>query len=217
MINIIPAILTSDYNEFKNILNNLVASEIMFPVVQIDIMDGVFVPNKSFSERNELNTLPHNFDFELHLLTAHPLEEIKTWQKVTAVKKVIIAIESQDDIMETIKLARELDWSVELSVNPETPLEKIDRFIDHIDSVLFLTVTPGAQGNPLIPEVGEKIKKYKELYPHMTCSADGGITPENIALFSSWGTDYFCVGSALVKQPDIKLAYNNLEKSLENI
>lgn len=214
---IIPTILTSDFTEFKTILNNLSATEILFPFVQIDVMDGIFVPNKSFSERNELNDLPHNFDFELHLMVAHPLEEIKTWAKVSAVRKAIIAVESQEDIMPAIKLARELDWEVELSVNPETPLEKVDPFIDHIDSVLFLAVTPGAQGNPFIPAVGEKIKQFKELYAHMTCSVDGGITPENIALINSWGAEYFCVGSALVKQPDIKLAYDKLINSLESI
>ncbi len=212
---IIPAILTSDFFEFKNILNNLSATEIIFPFVQIDVMDGVFVPNKSFSERKEINSVPHNLDLELHLMVAHPLEEIKTWAEVLTVKKAVIAVESQEDIMAAIKLTRELDWAVGLSVNPETSLEKIDQYMDHVDSVLFLTVTPGAQGNPFIPAVGEKIKKFKELYPHMTCSVDGGVTPENIALISSWGTDYFCVGSALVKQPDIKLAYEKLVKSLE--
>lgn len=214
---IIPTILTSDFTEFKTILSNLSTTEILFPFVQIDVMDGIFVPNKSFSERNELNALPHNFDFELHLMVAHPLEEIKTWAKVLAIRKVIIAVESQEDIMPAIKLARELDWAVELSINPETPLEKVDPFIDHIDSVLFMTTTPGAQGNPFIPAVGEKIKQFKELYAHMTCSVDGGVTPENIALISSWGAEYFCVGSALVKQLDIKLAYDKLINSLESI
>ncbi len=214
---IIPAVLTSDFTEFKTILSNLTATEIMFPFVQIDVMDGVFVPNKSFSEREELNTLPHDFDFELHLMVNNPLEEIETWKNVSAVRKVLIAVESKEDVMSAIKMARDLDWAVGLSVNPETPLEAVDPFIDHVDSVLFLTVTPGAQGNPFIPTVGEKIKKFKDLYAHMTCSVDGGVTPENIALISSWGTDYYCVGSALIKQPDIKIAYDNLINSLDSI
>jgi len=213
---IIPTILTSDFAEFKTTLINLSATKILFPFVQIDIMDGLFVPNKSFPERNEINSLPHNFDLELHLMVVHPFEEIKTWKEVSTIKKATIAIESQEDIGAAIKLARGLDWAVGLSINPETPLEMVDKFIDHVDSVLFLTVTPGAQGKPLIPAVGEKIKKFKELYPHMTCSVDGGITPKNIAMISNWGADYFCVGSALIKQPDIKLAYNNLVESLEN-
>ena len=216
MDTIIPAILTSDFKEFKTILSKLTASEILFPFVQIDVMDGVFVPNKSFLERKEINSIPHDFDIDLHLMVIHPLEEIKIWQEVLSVKKVTIAVESQEDIMPAIKLARALDWAVGLSINPETPLEKVDKFIDHIDSVLFLTVTPGAQGNSFIPTVGEKIKKFRELYPHITCIVDGGVTPENIALISSWGAEYFCIGSSLVRQPDIKLAYDKLIKSLEN-
>lgn len=213
---IIPAILTSDFAEFKNILQKLIDSELTFPLVQIDVMDGFFVPNKSFAEREEINNLTHNFNFELHLLVADPEKEIKTWKNVTAVKKVIIAVENQEKVTPAIKLAREYNWSVGLSVNPETPLEQIAPYIDHIDSVLFLTVTPGAQGNPFLENVGEKIQKFKQLYPNMTCAVDGGITPENIALINSWGAEYFCVGSALVKQPDIKIAYNNLQNSLEN-
>lgn len=213
---IIPAVLTSDFTEFKNTLQKLTDSDLMFPLVEIDVMDGIFVPNKSFSEREEINSLTHNFYFELHLLVADPEKEIATWKNVTAVKKAIIAVENQEKVMGAIQLAREYDWSVGLSVNPETPLEQIDQYIDHVDSVLFLTVTPGAQGNPFIENVEEKIRKFKQLYPNMTCVVDGGINPENIALINSWGAEYFCVGSALVKQPDIKIAYNNLQNSLEN-
>lgn len=217
MNTIIPTILTDNFNEFKNKLDNLITSEIIFPFIQIDVMDGKFVNNISFKEREEINQISQKFDFELHLMVEHPINEIETWKKVSSIKKVLIPVEGKDDIQKAIKLARDLDWSVGLSVNPETSLEKIDPHIDHIDSVLFLTVNPGAQGNPLIPEVGEKVKKFKETYAHMTCSVDGGINTQNIALVNSWGADYFCIGSALIGQSDIKTAYNNLINSLENI
>jgi len=216
MNTIIPAILTSDFSDFKNKLAKLVASDILFPFIQIDVMDGKFVNSTSFKERDEINSLSHEFDFELHLMVEHPIAEMETWENVLAVKKVLIPIESKDDILTAIKDARALDWSVGLSVNPETPLDQIDQYIDHIDSVLFLTVTPGAQGNPFIPNVEEKIKKFKDTYAHITVEVDGGVTPENIGQINNWGVDYFCVGNALINQEDILSSYNNLTNSLEN-
>lgn len=71
---IVPAILVPTFDEFEKQARRL---EGVFDLVQIDIMDGVFVKNRSFKEIERINGLGLNLNFELHIMAEHPLEELE--------------------------------------------------------------------------------------------------------------------------------------------
>jgi ribulose-phosphate 3-epimerase len=65
---VIPAILAERENDFFYLIRQ---AEAFTDYVQIDIMDGFFVPSRSFPVP-ALNRLTTTLDFEIHLMVKHP-------------------------------------------------------------------------------------------------------------------------------------------------
>ncbi|TAN33776.1 ribulose-phosphate 3-epimerase [Patescibacteria group bacterium] len=213
---IIPTILVSSFDEFATQAKKLKG---VCDYAQIDVMDGVFVPNKSFGDIEKINGLKSGLKWELHLMAADPLAEMEKWKEVKNVFRVIFHIETADDPEKIIAAIHGNCWQAGIALNPETPLSAIEPYLNLVDLVLFLTVRPGKQGAKFLPEVKEKVKTLVSLplleggqgrgYRPLI-AVDGGIKSSNIAEIKSWGVDIFCVGSALVMAKDIKKTYKEL-------
>lgn len=207
---IIPAILVKTFDDFAQQAKKLSFA----PLVQIDVMDGEFVPNKSFEEIDKINELNLNNKWELHLMVNHPLKEIEKWKKVKNIKRVIFHIECEDHPSEVIKTIKENDWEVAIAINPETDKYDILPYISQIDEILFMTVHPGQQGAPFVEEVQDNIIELKKIleikHADIIVAADGSIKKNNIQKIKSWGVNNFCVGSAIISAPDPKVAYEEL-------
>ena len=81
--------------------------------------------------------------------------------------------------------------------------------------VLFMSVHPGFYGSAFIPEVLSKIVEFKKLFPHKTVGIDGGVKLENVHLIARIGIEHICVGSALLKAPDPRKAYEKFMKIIQ--
>ncbi len=206
-MNITPAILVSTYSELEKQLKKI---EPFFEKVQLDIMDGVFVDNKSFNY-NEERSLSEYFKklnietkIELHLMVKNPLQEIEKWKDVENVFRVIFHIESDDRPNEVIIKIINSGWQVGMSINPDTELDKIMPYLNNIEVLQFMTVIPGNQENPFVEKVGEKIQKISKQENGPLISVDGGVNENNILLIKSWGVDIFNIGAVLMKSENIK-------------
>ncbi|MCX6780071.1 MAG: ribulose-phosphate 3-epimerase, partial [Candidatus Magasanikbacteria bacterium] len=155
---IIPAILVQTFSEFEQQAKKLSFS----PIIQIDVMDGRFVPNKSFEEIDKINGLNLKTEWELHLMVEHPIAELEKWKDVKNIFRVIFHLECLDDIEKTIEAIKKYGFEAGIALNPKTPVEKIHNFLKDIEVVMFMTVYPGRQGAPFVPEVEKQVKKlYK--------------------------------------------------------
>ncbi len=208
-----PTILVPTFEQFAEQIRRV---EGLFDYAQIDVMDGKFVNNFSFPEIERINELNSLLKWELHLMVARPLIEMKKWAGVKNVFRVIFAIEAEDSPTECIAFAREQGWQVGTMLKPKTPLSAVEPYLDQLDVVLFMTVEPGHQGNPFLPEVGEKIKVFTALSKRPTCAVDGGVSAETIPLLKSWGVEIFNVGSALLREADTQIAYYTLTQALKD-
>jgi len=209
---IIPAILEKTFNGFEEQINKLPFSSI----IQIDVMDGEFVDNKSFEEIEKIDNLKLSHEWELHLMVNHPLQAIDKWKKIKNIKRVIFHIESEDHPQEVIKKIKENHWQVGIAINPETDNSEVLPYISQIDEVLFMTVHPGQQGASFLPEMKEKIMTMKKLLEtknaDVIIAADGAIKKNNIQEIKNWGVENFCIGSAVTLAPNPKEAYEELLK-----
>lgn len=209
---IIPAILVKTFAEFEEQAKKLSFS----PIIQIDVMDGKFVPNKSFEEIEKINNLNLKNEWELHLMVEHPVAELEKWKKVKNITRVIFHFECQDDIAETIEVIKKNGFDAGLALNPETTVEKILPFIKDLEVILFLTVHPGRQGAPFVPEVEKHIKKLNKILSERNyrpqIAVDGAIKKENIEMVKKWGVHNFCVGSAISQASDSQEAFNQLNQ-----
>lgn len=189
---IAPAILVSNFKDFADQTKHL---ESFFEYAQIDVMDGIFVTNKSFAGIEKINDLETKLKFELHLMVEHPLEELKKWQNVKNIFRVIFHIESKDDPQTCIDEILKYGWQAGIALNPETPLTVIEPYYKLVDVVMFMTVHPGEHGAPYLPEVREKIKEFCNWSDRPMCAVDGGINSENMEELKSIGVEIFNIGS----------------------
>lgn len=207
MSQIIPAILTDDPQSLELMVRQ---AETFADWVQFDIMDGRFVPSKSITHEN-IKEISTTLGWEAHLMVIEP-EKYLTGFKHAGAQKVVFHYEATQQPLEVISRARELKLKVGLAINPDTPISDILSLIDDLDSVLFLSVHPGFYGKEFIPEVLDKITKFRATFPYTETGIDGGIKESNIAMVAKCGVDYIYVGSAIFLQQNPGESYRRLTK-----
>ncbi len=201
---IVPALLSAKKQEIQAMIDS--CSQFA-ELIQIDIMDGKFVGSKSINTK-ELTELKVSFDNELHLMVADPFAWIDPACKINS-KRIIFHIETKVDHLKLIKEIKKSNREAGVCLNPQTQIEKLDPLIDQVDLVLFMSVNPGFYGAPFIPEVLEKIKKFKQIWPHKKTAIDGGIKKDNFIAIKNIEINQICIGSAILKANNPQQAFNN--------
>jgi ribulose-phosphate 3-epimerase len=204
-IRIIPAVLTDSPETLNTLLKQ---AESFTDYIQIDIMDGEFVPSRSITWE-QIAGISTKLTWEAHLMVEQPEKHLEHFKKAGA-RKIIFHYEAAPAPEKTIAMARNLGIEMGLAVNPETPVSRILPLVGNIDSVLFLSVHPGFYGAKFIPEVLGKISELRLAQPALKMGIDGGIKESNIAQIASSGVDEICVGSAIFNQPQPAESYRKL-------
>jgi ribulose-phosphate 3-epimerase len=209
-MNIVPAVLT----EKKEELIVMLAQSAQFcDYVQIDIMDGSFVPSRSVRQE-DLEGIPVPLRFEAHLMVVEPEAWLDAITQL-GVERIIYHCEIDKDHRRLIRTIRNCGVGVGLAVNPDTPLEVFRDFVPEVDTVLFMTVNPGFYGSKFVPQVIPKIKEFRKLFPHTNIGIDGGMTYDTIGEVAHLGLDYICIGSAIFKAPHPPCAFANFKKIVD--
>jgi ribulose-phosphate 3-epimerase len=206
---IVPAILSEDFNEF---LLRLKQAESFVDYVQIDLMDGFFVPSISFPA-DKLNIIQTSLSFEIHLMVQHPLAFMSQIDN-PHIKKALFHFESDVKHIDFINQMKKRGITTGLAIKPETEIGEFRKIAQDVDTLMFLTVDPCCYGLPFKPEVLEKIEKAKHIFPGKTISADGGVSLENLKLFYDIGVDYVCVGSRIFLDDNPKENYTRFIEKL---
>ena len=188
-LEIVPAILVKERSE---LLTRISLVKDLVNIIQIDIMDGKFVPNQTIGI-SDLKNLP-KANYEFHWMVCDPINWINKMPGDHMHLVHIETISSFDDIQETV---RKVGGSVGLALNPETPLDKIIPYIDDVDEVLVMTVHPGFSGQTYISEMQSKIKKLRELRPELNIEVDGGIDTKTASHAYHSGANLLAAASAI--------------------
>ena len=204
-IQVVPAILSDDINALENMVRQ---AETFASYVQIDIMDGRFVPSQSITWQ-QLSTVPVKLNWEAHLMVLNPEDYLSGFRQAGA-QKIIFHYEATALPGKVISKTRELGLNVGLAINPDTPVSAFISLTDEVDSVLFLTVNPGFYGSKFIPEVMNKVEELRRLRPGIEIGVDGGIKEVNIQQVAKSGVDVIYVGSAIFLQPQPGESYHQL-------
>jgi len=202
---IIPAIIAKNQEEFTKKINSV---KDYVKIIQLDFMDGKFVPNNSIDFDFELPE--SNCKFEAHLMIKNPDKWIK--KNISKIDTILVHFESCNNIEEIIKMVKSENKKAGIVINPETDIDSILRFLDDIDQVLIMTVNPGFYGSPFLQETLEKITEIRKIKADIDIEVDGGITDKTIKLADKAGANLFVSGSYIIKSDDIKNAVEKLEK-----
>lgn len=206
---IVPAVLTDRPDELKKMIAQ---SEGFCDLVQIDIMDGKFVPSRSISAE-DLAKIKTGLKLEIHLMVSEPGRYLEPFKKAGA-KRIVFHYESKEDPAEVISKIRALGMEAGIAINPETPVSKVEKYFKDIDILLFLSVDPGFYGSKFIPEVCDKARAVIGKKDRPVIAMDGGLKAENILMIKDAGVDLACVGSGLFGKGDPKENYRNLTEVL---
>ena len=204
-IRVVPAILTDDPQSLKTMLQQ---AESFTDYVQIDVMDGKFVPSRSITWE-QIAGIPTRTRWEVHLMVEQPETQLENYQRAGAAR-AIFHYEATSEPGRVIAAARKLGLEVGVAVNPETAVADILPLTGEVDTVLFLAVHPGFYGAKFIPEVLDKIAGLREARPDLSIGIDGGIKENNIAQIAQSGVNDIFVGSAIFLQPDPGASYRKL-------
>ncbi len=204
MAQIIPALLEKDINEIQRKLDSL---EDLVDWAQIDLADGDFVEN-ILVDREKLSSLNTNINLEAHLMVSNPEEWIQ-YLNPEIFKRIYFHIEAMPEPGDLIVEIRENDIEAGLAINVETPLSAIQEHADRVDSILFMSVDPGLQGQDFNLEVLTKINEFYNEFPDHLVAIDGGVNINNFMDIISSGVDNISIGSAIFNNNDI---INNIKK-----
>lgn len=208
---IVPSVLTDRLDQFRDILKK---AETFTDYVQIDFMDGLFVPSKSVSPK-DIAGVKTPLVCEAHLMVEKP-EQYLTDLKRFGFKRIIFHYEADSQPRAVIRTIREQGIESGMAINPETHISRLDSLVSELDSVLFLSVRPGFYGSSFIPAALDKIPEFRQRYPSIVIGIDGGVALDNISKINALGVDYACVGSRIFLSEDPAASYGELEKKAED-
>jgi ribulose-phosphate 3-epimerase len=205
-IAVVPAVLTDNPQSLKDMLES---AETFTDFVQIDIMDGLFVPSKSITAA-DISSVRIGINWEAHLMVNNPECYIQDFVSAGA-RQIIFHYEATKSHEKIIDMIHGAGLKAGVAINPDTGISVLAPFINKLDSVLFMSVIPGYYGSKFIPEVLDKIIDFRKKYPNVHTGIDGGIKENNIATVSETGVNSICVGSAVFCQDSPAQSFKRLE------
>jgi ribulose-phosphate 3-epimerase len=204
---IIPAVISKTQRELDDIFSRIRDSA---RLLQLDIMDGKFVPNNSLDFDFKLPE--KKYLYEAHLMVDKPETWIdEYWPRVDTVIAHFESVENPERIIESVK---DKGKKIAFALNPETGIDSILSYLDRIDQVLIMTVKPGFYGSEFLPEMSDKIRKLRKLRPDLDLEVDGGIKPETIEKVNEAGANMFVSGSYLINSNEVEERIRILKKKI---
>lgn len=167
--------------------------------IQIDVMDGRFVPDITFGP-GVVRALSYEVEIKLdvHLMIVEPERHLAAFADAGA-DRIIVHQEACTHLHRTLQAIRELGVETGVTLNPGTPLSAIEEVLDLVDLVQIMTVNPGWGGQTFLHSQLDKIRRLHALLKQRELSipiaVDGGINTATAPLVVAAGATVLVAGS----------------------
>ena len=196
MVDIAPSMLGADFGRMRE------AAEMVGPhsaYLHMDVMDGHFVPNLTMGP-DLVKSLEGIAPLDVHLMVTDPIDFIKDFRDAGA--EIISVHVEANNPLKALESIKKNNMKAGIALNPSTPENSIEPFIDLADLILVMSVEPGYCGQDFHEDAVERVRHYKEAYPDKIIEVDGGIAPSNSERLADAGADILVAGSAIFKADD---------------
>lgn len=211
-VTICPSLLNCDFGILAEEIQS--AGRCGAVCVHWDVMDGDFVPNFTYgppiirSLRSQSELL-----FDTHLMMRHPEKYLDDFLDAGC-DSVTVHLEAAADPSEMIQRIQQKGALAGLAINPPTPVEQLEQWIDQVDLVLVMSVMPGFGGQKFDESVLEKIQWVRErASERLLIQVDGGVNRGTIQQAVKAGARLCVVGSAFYTAADRQAEFDALMAS----
>jgi len=199
MILIEPSILSADYARLGEQAREAEAAGAN--AIQIDVMDGHFVPNLTFGPGIVKALRPLvRLILDVHLMIDNPDDYLGVFAQAGA-NRLIVHQETCSHLNHTLQAIHELGIEAGVAINPGTPLSVIEEVMDLVDLIQIMTVNPGFGGQPFIYNQTDKIHRLRRMLDerglNMPIAVDGGIDCQTAPLVVAAGASVLVAGSSI--------------------
>ncbi len=218
---ICPSILESKVADYFKTLEKLSS---FFNWFQLDFADGQYVKNKTASMDDFLSEIKNkqqiitNIYFDFHLMIKDfesILEKLKnlSQEKKLKIKNIFIHYDLRPD---PLLFKKNFPFTIGLAINPQDEIDNLakDYNLKSIKSIQIMSVYPGAQGSPFVPQTIKKIEQLRNLNYRSLIFLDGAVNDQTISFIKSqkFLPDVICPGSYFTKAKN-----NEIKKRIKNL
>ena len=212
-IKIAPSILAADFGNLSR--DCTIVNKSNADWFHLDVMDGLFVPNISFgmpivSSIRKMTKKP----LDVHLMIIEPERYIDKFVEIGS-DILTVHIEATKEMNKILDKMKQSSIKSGIAINPDTPINKLDDYIDKVDLICLMGVHAGFGGQKFIEKTFDRLIELKRLINLKNSSAvieiDGGVDNTNCKKLKSLGADVLVAGSYIFKSSDINNAIDSLK------
>src|SRR5205823_4198736 len=217
MIGLVPSILSADFTRLGEQVREAEAAGAQR--IQIDIMDGHFVPNITMGPMIvEAVRRTTKLPLEAHLMITNPEDYIEDFAKAGA-DVIIVHQEACVHLNRVIQQIKKVSKQVGVALNPATPVFLLQDVLSLLDLVLIMTINPGFGGQELLPETLHKISQMRQIVTqrNLRCDieVDGGVHEATVPQIVKAGANLLVAGSAVFNEHEsVAQAMDRLRRAI---
>lgn len=206
MIDVVPAILVTNLRELKVKAKSLQWAK----KLHIDVMDGLFVDNKTLSPEVISKFFPRA-KLQFHVMARNPLSFVSR----CVGSEFIFHAEATKSYDAVIDAVRRSGMLAGLALNPRSRVSSYRGVFKRVDIALIMTVQPGFGGQRFLEFPLKKVAELKRINRKLSIGVDGGINHSSCCFAIASGVDWLVAGSAVSKAINPKKSFDELRNCMK--
>lgn len=210
MVRVSVSLIASDLTAIQSELADVETADRL----HLDLMDGHFVPNITLGLPTLDDVLATtDWPTDVHLMTETPSEYLADLDDAGA-DSLTVHVEAVDDLSRFREETAGVSTELGVAINPDTPVDRLDGWLDTVDRVVVMGVQPGFSGQTFDPDVLPKVRQIAA-EAGITVVVDGGVSADNAAACVDAGADVLVSGSSVFGADDRREAISRLRSAGE--